>query len=64
MDINRAAATFSAMSLANVQGQASLALLRKTLDMQQASALQLLQTLPAPAPAPTGSVGGNVDIYA
>ncbi len=58
MDVTSIAASASAMSLATVQGQVGLSVLRKALDIQQASALQLIQALPAtPAPASTGTVG-------
>ena len=61
MDVSSAAAAVSAMSLANVQAQAALSVLRKTLDLQQANAAQLLQALPTPVPAPSGSLGTTID---
>lgn len=63
MDISSAAASVSAMSLANVQAQVAVSILRKTLDLQQANAAQLLQALTVPAPAPSGLVGTIVDTY-
>lgn len=62
MNVSSAAASASAMSLATVQAQASVSLLRKALDIQQSSALQLLQALPAPAAS--GSVGTQINTYA
>lgn len=64
MDVSSAAASISALSLANVQARASLSILRKTLDLQQAQALQLLQALPAPIPPQSGTLGTRIDIWA
>ncbi|MGL1834393.1 putative motility protein [Rhodocyclaceae bacterium SMB388] len=64
MEVSSAAAAISTLKLANVQAQASLSILRKTLDLQQAQALQLLQALPAPVQAPSGTVGTRIDIWA
>jgi len=62
MDVSRAAASISAMNLANAQAQVALAVLRKTLDLQQANAMQLLEALPAPVDA-GGKIGSVIDIY-
>ncbi|HMV18887.1 MAG TPA: putative motility protein [Zoogloea sp.] len=53
-------------SAANGADPVSIAMLRKTLDQQQANAQQLLQALPQPAkaPDPTATVGRNVDVFA
>jgi hypothetical protein len=64
MDVSSAAASISALSLANVQARASLSILRKTLDLQQAQALQLLQALPAPVQAQPGTLGTRIDTWA
>lgn len=64
MDISSAAASISALSLANVQARASLSILRKTLDLQQAQAMQLLQALPAPVQVQSGTLGTRVDTWA
>ncbi len=64
MNVSGAVASASAMSLANVQAQASISVLRKALDMQASNAAQLLQALPTPAPAPTGAVGTRIDTFA
>ena len=64
MNVSSAAASISAMSLANVQAQVAVSVLRKTLDIQQANAVQLLQALPAPVPATSGSLGTRIDTYA
>lgn len=63
MNVSSAAASISAMSLANVQAQAALSVLRKTLDLQQANAAQLLANPPTPASPPSGSLGAIVDTY-
>ncbi len=66
MDVSAIAARFSAMALANTQGQASLLVLKKTLDVQQSTALQLLQAIPqAPrAVDPSATVGTRIDTFA
>lgn len=64
MEISSVAASVSATSLAKVQAQVSVTLLRKALDIQQANALQLLQAVPAPAPTSTGSIGTIIDTRA
>lgn len=64
MDVSSAAASISAMTLANYQAQASLMVLKKSLDLQAASALQLVQAVPhPPAPNPSATVGGRVDVF-
>jgi len=64
VDISSAAASISALSQANVQAQASMLIFKKALDLQQSNAMQLLQALPAPAQAPTGTtVGAQIDTY-
>lgn len=60
------AASISASSLSNVQAQASIITFRKALDLQQALALQLLQSV-AQVPQssnPTATVGRHVDTFA
>lgn len=61
-----AAAAISANSLAMIQAQASVLVLKKSLDLQASLALQLLEALPQPevAPDPTATVGGRIDTYA
>jgi hypothetical protein len=54
----------SAAALDTVSGQASLLMLRKTLDLQASSAAQLIQALPQPALATSGSLGTRVNRYA
>ncbi len=60
------AASISSDQLAQVQAQAAILTFRKSLDLQQSMALQLLQALP-PVPAsanPTATVGNRIDTYA
>jgi hypothetical protein len=55
----------SSAALDTVRGQASLVMLRKTLDLQASSAAQLIQALPQPpALATSGSLGSRVNTYA
>jgi hypothetical protein len=60
------AAAISANSLARVQAQASVLVLKESLDMQESLALQLLGALPQPvaAPDPAATLGGRIDTYA
>lgn len=65
MNVSSAAAAASSANLASVQGQASLMVFKKAVDLQEANALQLLQTIPQPAPLnPAATVGGRIDTYA
>lgn len=47
-----------------VQGAASTAVLRKSLDLQESNAAQLLQALPQPALASSGTLGTRLNVYA
>ncbi|MCK6394149.1 YjfB family protein [Zoogloea sp.] len=62
MNISSAAST----SQVQTQDAVSVAMLRKTLDQQQAMAAQMIASLPQPAsvPDPTATVGRSVDTYA
>ena len=57
-----------AASVAQVQtgDAASIMMLRKVLDMQQASAAQMIASIPAQpqAPAPDATLGRSIDTYA
>lgn len=64
MNVSALASAASTHSTATVQGQASLLALKKAMDLQQANAAQLLQTLPQPAgPVPGAVVGGKIDTF-
>lgn len=60
------AAAISANSLAMIQAQASVLVLKKSLDLQATLALQLLEALPQPVsvPDPAATLGGRIDTYA
>lgn len=64
MDVSALASAVSASSSATVQGQASLLVLKKAMQMQEANAAQLLQALPKPSgPTPGATVGGTIDTF-
>lgn len=48
----------------SVQGAASVLMLRKALDMEAASATQLIEALPQPALATAGTLGTQINTYA
>jgi len=67
MDTVAAASSISEMKQAEVQYDVSLRMLKKTLDLQQSAAQQLLQALPQPQPAPAlvgSTAGGHIDTFA
>lgn len=64
MDVSSIAAAASANAMTQVQQQASVAVLKKALELQEQGALQLLQALPPPAASPVGTAGGVIDTYA
>jgi len=47
-----------------VQGAAATSVLRKSLDLQESNAAQLLQALPQPALASSGTLGTRLNVYA
>ena len=68
MDVSSIAASASAYHQANVQEQAANLTLKKSMDLQQANAMQLLDAVPPPpesaAADPDGTVGRHLDTYA
>lgn len=54
----------SSADLGTVQGSASISMLRKSMDLQESTAAQLLQALPQPALATSGSLGTRLNTYA
>ncbi|MFH1815943.1 MAG: YjfB family protein [Pseudomonadota bacterium] len=63
MDVSAIASAAIALSQARVADAAGTLVLTKALDIQAASALQLLQAIPTPAPAkPSGT--HLIDTYA
>lgn len=64
MDVQSIAALASSMKVAETAQQASLLVARKALDIQESSAAQLLEALPAVPVAASGSAGSVVDTWA
>lgn len=65
MDVASIAAAASANAMAEVQHEAAVSVLKKTMDIQQQSAMQPLQAIPQPpAPASVGTAGGYIDTWA
>lgn len=64
MEASAIAAMASANALNQVQQEVSVEVLRKALDIQGESAMQLLQAIPQPpAPAVGSTAGGIVDTW-
>ena len=66
MDSVNSATVTSASSadLSTVQGNASVSVLKKALDVQAAGAAQLIASLPQPALATSGALGTKVNTFA
>lgn len=65
MDVSAIASAASANAMAEVQQEAAVSVLKKTMDIQEQSAMQLLQAIPQPpAPAASGTAGGYIDTWA
>ena len=65
MNVSSIAAAASANASAEVQAEVSVRVLKKAMDIQAESAIQLLQAIPAPPAAAVGSTsGGVVDTWA
>ena len=54
----------TAMSQTKLESAVDVAVLKKAIDIQEASAAQLLQSLPTPAAALPDGVGGRIDTTA
>lgn len=54
----------SRAELGTVSGSASLSVLRQSMDLQEAAAVQLLQALPQPPLATSGTLGTRLNTYA
>ena len=54
----------STAQLGTVQGSASISMLRKSMDLQESNAAQLLKALPQPALATSGNLGTRLNAYA
>ncbi len=64
MDVSSIAAASTANAMAQVQQQASVSVLKQALDIQEQSAMQLLQAIPLPPAMPVGTAGGLIDTWA
>lgn len=64
MEVSAIAAAVSSAALSEVQQQVSVSVLKKAMDIQEQSALQLLEALPPPPAAPVGTAGGVIDTWA
>lgn len=64
MDTSAIAASVSNQTLGSVQGAAQLAVLKKSMEMDGNSAVQLIQALPQPTPVQPGQPGAVVNTYA
>ena len=65
MDVASIAAAASSNAMAGVQHEAAVSVLKKTMDIQEQSAMQLLQAIPQPpAPVASGTSGGYIDTWA
>ncbi|MCK9260952.1 MAG: YjfB family protein [Azoarcus sp.] len=63
MDVSSIAAAASANAAAQVQQEVSVSVLKKAMDIQEQSAMQLLEALPPVPAAPTGTAGGVIDTW-
>jgi hypothetical protein len=54
----------SSADLSTVQGNAAVSVMKKAMNLQAASTAQLIQSIPQPALASSGSVGTNVNTFA
>ena len=64
MDINSIAGGSSALSQASTGDAVAITVLKKALDIQAQSAMQLIQALPQPAPGNPPNLGNGVNVYA
>lgn len=66
MNVSSLVTNASASASTSLQGQASILVLKKAMQLQETSALQLLQSATAPVPTsrPAGPIGGNIDTFA
>ncbi len=64
MDVSSIAAASTANAMARVQQEASVSVLKQALDIQEQSAMQLLQAIPLPQAIPLGTAGGLIDTWA
>lgn len=63
MDVSSIASSASGLAAAKTQSEVSTTVLRKAMDIEQQSALTLLQALPQPSSNPA-HLGNSVDVRA
>jgi hypothetical protein len=54
----------SSADLSTVQGNAAVSVMKKAMNLQAASTAQLIQSIPQPALASSGSLGTQVNAFA
>lgn len=66
MNVSSLVTNASVSAPASIQGQASVLVLKKAMQIQEASALQLVQAVanPTPASPPDAPLGRTIDIFA
>jgi len=64
MDVSSIASAATELSQARTADAVAIAVLRKTLDIQEQSALQLIQALPQPATNNPPNLGNSVNTFA
>ena len=64
MDINSIASASTELSQARIADAVSIAVLRKTLDIQEQTAMQLIQALPQPVTSSPPNLGNTVNTFA
>ncbi len=64
LTINAAIGAVMAMQRVRTVNEAQMLMYRKTLDMSAASAQALIETLPQPALATSGTLGTLLNVYA
>ena len=64
MDITSIASTATALSQARTGDAIAIAVLRKSLDIQEQSAAQLIQALPQPTTNGPSNLGNSINTFA
>jgi hypothetical protein len=64
MDVNSIASASTELSQVRTTDAVDIAVLRKALDIQEQSAMQLIQALPQPAASNPPNLGNSVNTFA
>ena len=64
MDISSVGNVSAALSQAGTGDAVAIAVLKKAIDIQAQSAMQLIQALPQPTPSNAPNLGNGVNVYA